>query len=155
MNTFFGIGPFEMILIAVLALIFIGPQRLPTVIAQVMKVVRDLRSFASDAQDQLRGEFGDVREYFEEVVKDVNEVARDITAQANEIASETQSVVSAASAQMTAPAAAVATVPDAPRAIEEVTRPEEFPVVPTAASASVNGAALLDDRPSFGDYRPS
>lgn len=149
MSTFFGIGPFEMILIAVLALIFIGPQRLPAVIAQVMKAVRDVRAFAAEAQDQLRGEIGDVQEYLQDVARDVNEVARDITVQANQIANETHQIVSDASTQ-TAPSVSL---PDAPPAIEEVPRPEEFPDLPSAATSAAPAPA--EDRPSFGDYRPS
>lgn len=49
----FGIGPQELILIVVGALIIFGPQRLPEIAAQVGKSIRDFRRMSDD----LTGEF--------------------------------------------------------------------------------------------------
>ncbi len=49
----FGIGPQELILILVGALIIFGPQRLPEIAAQIGKTIRDVRRMSDD----LTGEF--------------------------------------------------------------------------------------------------
>lgn len=49
----FGIGPQEIILILVGALIIFGPQRLPEIAAQIGKTIRDVRRMSDD----LTGEF--------------------------------------------------------------------------------------------------
>lgn len=49
----FGIGAQEIVIILVVALIVVGPQRLPEVAAQVAKAIRDFRRMS----DELTGEF--------------------------------------------------------------------------------------------------
>ena len=49
----FGIGPEEIMLIAVLALLVLGPERLPKVMRDMGRVVGDLRK----TSDELREEF--------------------------------------------------------------------------------------------------
>lgn len=44
---FLGIGPLELLLIVVVALIVFGPQRLPELMVQVARFVREFRSYAS------------------------------------------------------------------------------------------------------------
>jgi Tat protein translocase TatB subunit len=49
----FGIGPEELLLVAVLALLVLGPERLPKVMRDMGRVVGDLRR----TSDELRDEF--------------------------------------------------------------------------------------------------
>ena len=49
----FGIGPEELMLIAVLALLVLGPERLPKVMRDMGRIVGDLRK----TSDELRTEF--------------------------------------------------------------------------------------------------
>ena len=49
----FGIGPEEIMLIAVLALLVLGPERLPQVMRDMGRIVGDLRK----TSDELREEF--------------------------------------------------------------------------------------------------
>ena len=49
----FGIGPEELMLIAVLALLVLGPERLPKVMRDMGRIVGDLRR----TSDELRSEF--------------------------------------------------------------------------------------------------
>ena len=49
----FGIGPEEIMLIAVLALLVLGPERLPKVMRDMGRIVGDLRK----TSDELREEF--------------------------------------------------------------------------------------------------
>ena len=52
----FGIGPLEFILILILALIVLGPERLPEVARQITKTVRDLRRMSEELSKEL-GQF--------------------------------------------------------------------------------------------------
>ena len=57
MNVF-GVGPAEMIVIAVVALIFVGPERLPRLAADLARTIREIRkytsSFASEFNEAIR-----------------------------------------------------------------------------------------------------
>lgn len=55
----FGIGLPEMAVIAIVATIFIGPERLPSLARRAAHLVRAIRSFADDAVGTLREELGD------------------------------------------------------------------------------------------------
>jgi TatA/E family protein of Tat protein translocase len=51
--TFFGMGPMELVVIAVIALLLFGPERLPKIARAVGRGIRDFRNAASG----LTGEF--------------------------------------------------------------------------------------------------
>lgn len=55
----FGIGPEELMLVALLALLVLGPDRLPKVMRDMGKVVGDLRR----TSDELRNEFLNADKY--------------------------------------------------------------------------------------------
>lgn len=54
----FGIGFGELVVIAFLAILVFGPDRLPELAQQAGKFVRELRKFAINARDELRAELG-------------------------------------------------------------------------------------------------
>ena len=54
----FGIGLPELAVIALVAIVVFGPDRLPEFARQAGRMVRQLRSLASSAQNQLREELG-------------------------------------------------------------------------------------------------
>ena len=59
----FGIGPEELLLVAVLALLVLGPERLPKVMRDMGRVVGDLRR----TSDELRDEFLNADKTFIEI----------------------------------------------------------------------------------------
>ena len=142
MNGLFGVGPLELLVIGVLALIFIGPEKLPAVISQIMRTVRELRSYASQVQDELANELAPVREELQGFSREVTTATEEISQSANEVVAETQQVASAA-----------ATVPDlmAPPPPRDLT-----PQLPAPSGVHANGASRADEeeRPAFADYRP-
>jgi sec-independent protein translocase protein TatB len=54
----FGLTPDKLIIIAVIAVFLIGPDRLPGYAAQLGRVVRSLRGLADGAKDRMREEMG-------------------------------------------------------------------------------------------------
>jgi sec-independent protein translocase protein TatB len=56
----FGVGPLELVVILVVALIFVGPDRLPRLAADIARTIREIRKYT-----------GSLAAEFQEVVKDV------------------------------------------------------------------------------------
>ena len=54
----FGIGFGELVVIAFLAVLVFGPDKLPDLARQAGRLVRELRKFATNARDELRSELG-------------------------------------------------------------------------------------------------
>lgn len=81
--NFFGMGPMEIMVIMVIALIVFGPGKLPEIGAQVGRAVKDFRS----ATSELTGEF-------ERTMKDVEAAADEVKASAQEVQTVTREAVS-------------------------------------------------------------
>ena len=56
MDGIFGIGPLELILIAVIALIVLGPERLPGVMREGARYIREIRKLGSELTSQFSDE---------------------------------------------------------------------------------------------------
>ncbi|WP_050758431.1 translocase [Xylanimonas cellulosilytica] len=54
----FDINGGEFLIIVVLALVLIGPERLPQYAAQLARLVKRVKSFAADAKDKVSDELG-------------------------------------------------------------------------------------------------
>jgi Tat protein translocase TatB subunit len=70
----FGIGMPELILIAVVALIVLGPKRLPDLAKSMGRALREFKKATSELKDTLQvdGEFSEVKKAFTEFESDVN-----------------------------------------------------------------------------------
>lgn len=145
MNGVFGVGPLEMLLIAVLALVFIGPEKLPSVISQVMRTLRELRDYASNMQQEFQQELQGMREELEGVSREVGQFAEDIYRDTSEVAGEVQQVAD----QATAGPVNDLMAPPPPR---EGTAPL---LSPNGVHANGSSADADEDLPTFADYRPS
>jgi TatA/E family protein of Tat protein translocase len=55
--NFLGMGPMELVLIMVLALIVFGPGKLPEIASQMGKMVRDFRNATSDLSSEFNKSF--------------------------------------------------------------------------------------------------
>ena len=56
MDSFFGIGLFELVMIAIIALVVLGPERLPGAMREVAKYMKQLRNISSEFQSQFSDE---------------------------------------------------------------------------------------------------
>jgi sec-independent protein translocase protein TatB len=71
---FLGIGLPELIIIMLVAVIVVGPKRLPEVAAQLGRVVRQMRGYATDVTSQMRSELDDLTKEYEEMRRELEEV---------------------------------------------------------------------------------
>jgi Tat protein translocase TatB subunit len=93
---FFGIGLPELVVILVLTLIVVGPQRLPEVAAQIGRTIREFRRYSSgitkelldavqdlereyqDLRGELRAVSGEIRDKAEAFGRELTDVADDV-----------------------------------------------------------------------------
>jgi sec-independent protein translocase protein TatB len=54
----FNIGPLELVVLALVAIVVFGPERLPQLARDAAQLIRGLREVAKGAQTQLRDELG-------------------------------------------------------------------------------------------------
>jgi len=87
--NFLGIGPLEIALVAIIAVIVLGPERIPTVAVQLARAVRYMRGYASDATADIRKELQELTKEYDEVRKELNEfrssVSKDFSSVADEV----------------------------------------------------------------------
>lgn len=55
----FDINGGEFLVLAAVAVVVLGPERLPSYAAQLGRLVREARTFARNAREQVRGEMGE------------------------------------------------------------------------------------------------
>ena len=86
--NFFGVGLPEIILIMVLTLIVVGPQRLPELAAQLARLVRQARRYAGQVNSQLRHELGDITQDYEVLRQELHQLRRELSQQAKPLQEE-------------------------------------------------------------------
>ena len=73
---FMGIGPLELLLILVVALIVFGPNRLPEIAAQLGKFVRKMREVSSELAREMNKELESSKKDVAEAAGEAREIAR-------------------------------------------------------------------------------
>ena len=107
----FGIGMPELILIAVVALIVLGPKKLPDLAKSMGRAVREFKKATSELKETLQvdSEFSEVKKAFTEFESDVNK-----TIQTGDGGADTPAVSAAAAAGAVSAAPAIAASETAP-----------------------------------------
>ena len=132
--SFFGLGFFEIAIIGVLALIFIGPERLPGVIRDLMGYYRQIRSLGTEWREQVEREIGaDLRSFTQDVNEGLEAFGRSVEQEIQQVDAEIKD------------AQATALAPPKPA------NPPEFPTLPAAETKAADDE---DDRPKSIDYLP-
>jgi sec-independent protein translocase protein TatB len=72
--TIFGIGPFELLIIVVIALVFVGPERLPEMMFQIGQGINKAKRIILDLRDQARTELGDDYDSFEQMTRQLRDL---------------------------------------------------------------------------------
>jgi sec-independent protein translocase protein TatB len=89
--NFFNIGTAELILIFIIALIVVGPRRLPEIGREIGKILSDIRKmsqeFTTDLTRELEAparELGEITQELEAPGKELREMTREMSAPAKE-----------------------------------------------------------------------
>ena len=112
---FLNVGPAELVVILVVALVFVGPQRLPKLAADIARTIREIRKYTSS----LAAEFNDVVKDFEKDTEGERSTWKEI---GEGLAGATKSVTDAVRGAH-ADAQGVHASPAAPAALPELVAP--------------------------------
>jgi TatA/E family protein of Tat protein translocase len=86
--NFLGMGPLELVLIVVLALIVFGPAKLPEIMGQVGKAIGDFRRATSELSDEfnrtIQSELNETRQTIEETKSALSDVRSAVDASVSE-----------------------------------------------------------------------
>ncbi|MGW9403088.1 Sec-independent protein translocase TatB [Arthrobacter sp. NPDC055585] len=140
----FGINGYELIILAILAVAILGPERLPEYASQLARLVRELRRMATGAREQLREEVGpeiddvdwrklDPRQYDprriikEALLDDVEDAVRPATARSNGSVRPAAARTGAESPAASAPVRTAAAPPPPVQRIERLAEGEPAP----------------------------
>jgi len=68
---FFGIGAPELMVILIIAIVMFGPDKIPTMAAQVGRTIRDFRRYTSELTKEFDDATGDLRKEFHNIAGDL------------------------------------------------------------------------------------
>ena len=160
MNSFFGLGPMELVIIVFLALIVLGPQRLPGTIREVMKYWRYFRNLSGELTSQLGEEFRDLEDLNpQKILKSLADELEDEAEQTTAVASGKKPAAKKTTAKKTTAVktTTAAKTSNAAKTTTTAKKPATSGVVkasPPAATAPAAAAAADDpgdDKPATGD----
>lgn len=92
--NFLGVGPLELMLVLIVGVIVLGPERIPEVAVQIARALRFLRGYATDATAEMRAELTELMEEYEEVRKELQEFREGVTKDVSSIAEEVHRTIS-------------------------------------------------------------
>ncbi|MCL6429395.1 MAG: twin-arginine translocase TatA/TatE family subunit [Anaerolineae bacterium] len=98
----FGVGPAEMLLIFVIALIVFGPGRLPEIGAAIGRAVNDFRKASRELTADLQGSVAELSSDLTQPLSDIQASLTDVTKTAQAEAQAVQREARALSAEITA-----------------------------------------------------
>ena len=83
MNIFSNIGTLELLVILILALLVVGPERLPDLVRSIAKVLRDMRRVYDNLTRDLGPEIMSIQQTTQEIrtsVESIKTIPQDLTA---------------------------------------------------------------------------
>ena len=91
--NFLGIGLPEIVLICLIAVVVLGPERFPQAAVQVARAIKWLRSYATENTRDLRTEFAELTREYEEMREELNEVRQAVTSGVSAATDEVSKVI--------------------------------------------------------------
>ena len=136
----FNVGPLELLIILVIALIVFGPEKLPELIRGVAVAIREFQRYSAELTEVVQHAQGDLTAAMAETTEAVNEAVRDID---QTVAVPGSAPASGAASAEAAPRCAPSEYDTAAVLVDPV---DPFPreVVPPTAPEMDTAAALTD-----------
>ena len=132
--SFFGLGAFEILVIGVLALILIGPEKLPGVIRDLMGFYRQIRSLGTEWREQVEREIGsDLRSLTQDINEGLEAFGRSVEQEIQQVDAEIRDAQAAAMEPTLPPSAefpALPPPPETPQDDDEDDRPKSIDYLP-------------------------
>jgi sec-independent protein translocase protein TatB len=148
--NFLGMGPMEVVVIMVVALIIFGPGKLPEMAAQAGKMVRDFRNATSDLTAEFQDSIDDMQATMGEMRATVTDVQRE-TQQLAAIVPDTLNGIDASMKTVVGPPAPNGAVTASTRAESSAGElVAAQPVLPAATAAPVQAPTKADPLADFG-----
>jgi sec-independent protein translocase protein TatB len=91
--NFFGVGGFELALVAIIAVIVLGPERIPGAAVQLARAVKYMRGYANDATADIRRELQELTKEYDEVRKELNDFRQSVRKDVDSVAGEVNKAV--------------------------------------------------------------
>jgi sec-independent protein translocase protein TatB len=162
--NFFGVGPAELIVILVVALVFVGPERLPKLAADIARTIREIRKYTGS----LAAEFNEVIQEFEkdtegeksawkEIETGITGATKSVTDAVHDVRTEVRGAQTDAAATPASNGAQAnaAAGSDAPKWAEIPSAPPEAQPAahaqPSNGSHAANGSVPLEPVPAPAD----
>lgn len=153
----FDIGFWELVLIAVIGLVVLGPERLPVAVRTVARWVRTFRAMAASVQNELNQELK-LQEMQENLKKaeqmNLKDLAPEVDASLRELKEAAASVQRpyANSQAATSPEPATASDATASAAADVTTATSDSPASTASAALQPNAAELAEQEEDEGDH---
>lgn len=92
--NFLGIGAMEFFVILIAALLIFGPGRLPELMGDAGRMLRDFRRATRDLTGDFEDSYREVRQTYDEIETDMKRTARELREESEEIARSVEDVAS-------------------------------------------------------------
>ena len=135
--NFMGMGPAELVLILIIAVIVLGPGKLPEVARALGKTMREFRSISNGIQNELRKELDSASSGVKEDIKPLSELSESLT-----------SIRSSLNSPLTAVSAEVEKTSGVLGANEETDVEKSAEMSTTTAASADEGVASVPARPA-------
>jgi sec-independent protein translocase protein TatB len=144
-----GVGLPQLLLVLIVAMLVLGPERLPEVARQLARGIRTLRGYADEVQGQFQGEIGGLREEFLDIQRDLSSIQGNLRSGLLELDSTVQSVHSEVNSAVSGSALALNATLGLPTGSEPAVEPAARTVdyVP-APPRALSRWPLADEQPS-------
>jgi len=134
--NFMGMGPAELVLILIIAVIVLGPGKLPEVARALGKTMREFRSISSGFQNELRKELDSASSGVKEDIKPLSELSESLA-----------SIRTSLNSPITAVSSEVEKISVVPGADEETDTEKSAEMSATTAASADEGVASAPSRP--------
>ena len=147
MGGIFGVGIPEVLMVLVLTLIVVGPQRMPEVAGQIGRTVRDLRRFAGQFRREFLQEFDEMRAEWEVSQRELQEVRRQLQEAQQTTDSQTQGLSQDVGQAVSDVNAALQSTIESTARLKEETPPSNVVGIGEAAQRRQAEAAAIEEPP--------